>query len=669
MKLLTNSKALTEQLKKISVERSEDLIEYLPYRYESFEYTDEEDVKDRQRIVILGRLVSNPRLYNKGKISLITFHFISVNRKFYSCKMFNRAFYYSSLDLESSFTLTGILDLKKKELNVVSLKKGEIPDDRQLKPVYHLPTGVSSSVYLGLVRRTLERIDEISGERLPSYLIRKYRLMSHNEALKVVHFPKSREEIAAGLRTVKFEECLEYCMKNRIIRIQNKKLVKSSPKPIDTQAINRFILALPYKLTKDQTQAIREIVLDLMSPSLMYRLLQGDVGSGKTIVGIVSLYANFLRGKQGVLLAPTDSLARQHYENVRSVLEPYGIRCCLLIGDLKAKEKEALKEKVASGKEDVIVGTHSVFSKTVTYAGLGLAIIDEQHRFGVNQRNLLENKGDDVDLLLMSATPIPRTLALSIYGDLDVSSLTTFPSGEHRVTTRVVGEDSAKILSLIEYCLEESRQVFIVCPKIAMGNSMQSSEEIYAKFAPVFGEKIALLHGKMPNEEKVSVLDKFKRNEIGVLVSTTLIELGIDIPSAGGMIIYSANSFGLASLHQLRGRVGRDGREAYCLLVERDPEEEDCSRLKFLETCTDGFEIAEEDMRRRGPGDFIGIQQSGFPSFNSLNIVKDFRMFETARNEADAMLKNPDDPEVARYYRFCLNRILEKEKSLLLDGM
>lgn len=669
MKLLTNSKTLTEQLKKISIERSEELIEYLPYRYESFAYTDEDDVKDKQRIVILGRLVSNPRVFNKGKISLITFHFVSVNRKFYSCKIFNRSFYFATLDLESSFTLTGILDLKKKELNVVTLKKGEIPPDQQLKPVYHLPSGISSSVYLGLVRRTLERIEEISGERIPSYLIRKYRLLPHNEALKAVHFPKNGEEIASGLRTIKFEECLEYCFKNRIIRNQNKKMIKSSSKPIDTKEINRFILELPYKLTKDQIQAIREIVLDLIDPSLMYRLLQGDVGSGKTIVGIASLYANFLRGKQGVLLAPTDSLARQHYENVRSVLEPYGIRCCLLIGDLKAKEKHDLKEKVASGEEDVIVGTHSVFSKTVEYASLGLAIIDEQHRFGVNQRNLLENKGEEVDLLLMSATPIPRTLALSIYGDLDVSSLTSFPNGKHHVTTRVVGEDSAKILSLIEYCLDESRQVFIVCPKIAMGNSMQSSEEVYEKFAPVFGDKIALLHGKMPNEEKVAVLEKFKKNEISILVSTTLIELGIDIPSAGGMIIYSANSFGLASLHQLRGRVGRDGRDAFCLLVESDPEEESCSRLKFLETCADGFEIAEEDMKRRGPGDFIGIQQSGFPSFNSLNIVKDFRMFEVARNEVEEMFKNPENPEIARYYRFCMNKIREKEKTVLLDGM
>ncbi len=669
MKLLTNSKTLTEQLKKISIERSEELIEYLPYRYESFAYTDEDDVKDKQRIVILGRLVSNPRVFNKGKISLITFHFVSVNRKFYSCKIFNRSFYFATLDLESSFTLTGILDLKKKELNVVTLKKGEIPPDQQLKPVYHLPSGISSSVYLGLVRRTLERIDEISGERIPSYLIRKYRLLPHNEALKAVHFPKNGEEIASGLRTIKFEECLEYCFKNRIIRNQNKKMIKSSSKPIDTKEINRFILELPYKLTKDQIQAIREIVLDLIDPSLMYRLLQGDVGSGKTIVGIASLYANFLRGKQGVLLAPTDSLARQHYENVRSVLEPYGIRCCLLIGDLKAKEKHDLKEKVASGEEDVIVGTHSVFSKTVEYASLGLAIIDEQHRFGVNQRNLLENKGEEVDLLLMSATPIPRTLALSIYGDLDVSSLTSFPNGKHHVTTRVVGEDSAKILSLIEYCLDESRQVFIVCPKIAVGNSMQSSEEVYEKFAPVFGDKIALLHGKMPNEEKVAVLEKFKKNEISILVSTTLIELGIDIPSAGGMIIYSANSFGLASLHQLRGRVGRDGRDAFCLLVESDPEEESCSRLKFLETCADGFEIAEEDMKRRGPGDFIGIQQSGFPSFNSLNIVKDFRMFEVARNEVEEMFKNPENPEIARYYRFCMNKIREKEKTVLLDGM
>lgn len=667
MKLLTNSKKMIEELEKINIHRSEDVINHLPFRYESFAYSDEDDLVEHQRIVLLGRLVSNPKLTRTGRFDIITFHFISKNGKFYVCKIFNQPYFMKNLDLQNDFTIVGTVSKKINELNISSVKKGEIPDTQKLKPVYHLSNGVSQLNYINLVKKTFEVIDEISGDLVPSYLRNKYRLLTHNEALKCVHLPTKEEDIVLGLRTLKFEECLEYCFKNKIIREQNKKLTKVNKVDIDTSLINKFILNLSYKLTKDQIQAIREIVLDMKDPKVMYRLLQGDVGTGKTIVGIVSLYANFLRKKQGVLLAPTDSLARQHYENVNQELAKYGIKTILLVGDMKLKEKNSIKEMISNGEVDVVVGTHAVFSESVIYPSLGLALIDEQHRFGVNQRNLLASKGDEVDLLLMSATPIPRTLALSIYGDLDVSSLITYPTSKHEVVTKVVDYDSEKILSLLDYCLEQGRQVFIVCPKISQGGSKQSSEEVYEKLEPLFKEKIAILHGKMSNNDKVEILEKFKKNEINILVSTTIIELGIDIKTAGGMIVYSANSFGLASLHQLRGRVGRNGEKAYCLLVDHFENEEDSSRLKFLESCSDGFEISEEDMRRRGPGDFIGIEQSGFPSFNSLNIVSDFKMFTIARDEVNQMYYSIDNPEISRYYRYCLNNIEKENITTLLD--
>lgn len=666
MKLLTSSTNLIEDLKKINIYRSEDIIEYLPYRYDSFIYSDEDELSDKMRIVVLGKLVSNPRSVNRGKLNTITFHFISSKGKFYSCIVFNRPYLMGQLDLTNEFTIAGTLNLSNRQINVINIKKGIIDSSNALKPIYHLPSSVNQSTYLGLVKRTFEIIDELSKEVIPSYLKDKYHLLSHKESLKMVHFPSKSDDINKGLRTLKFEECLEYCFKNKIIRQQNKKLVKSITKEIDTKLINEFILNLEYKLTKDQIVAIREIVLDLKDKSVMYRLLQGDVGTGKTLVGIVSLYANYLRNKQGVLLAPTDSLARQHYENVNRELSKYNIRTCLLIGDMKLKEKQEVKELISEGKIDVIVGTHAVFSENVNYASLGLAIIDEQHRFGVNQRNMLASKGDDVDLLLMSATPIPRTLALSIYGDLDVSSLTMYPSAKREVITKVVDFDSEKILSLLQYGIENNRQVFVVCPKISYGER-KSAEEIYDKFKPLFQEKIAILHGKMSNEDKIDILDRFKKNEINILVSTTIIELGIDIKSACGMIIYSANSFGLSSLHQLRGRVGRDGQKAYCLLVDHFDDEKEGARLMFLESCSNGLEIAEEDMKRRGPGDFIGIQQSGFPSFNSLNIVSDFKMFEVARNEVSYMFNNLLDPSVNKYYYYCLNRIKKDEVVTLLD--
>jgi ATP-dependent DNA helicase RecG len=404
----------------------------------------------------------------------------------------------------------------------------------------------------------------------------------------------------------------------------------------------------------------------MKSKKLMYRLLQGDVGTGKTIVAVTSLYANYLRGKQGVLLAPTDSLARQHYASLLSFFKNYNLKVGLLLGSMTQSEKNDIKKQIKNGEIDVLVGTHSVFSTNVEYNNLALAIIDEQHRFGVNQRNTLANKGDQVDLLLMSATPIPRTLALSIYGDLDVSSLTTYPTSSHIVKTKVVDYDSDKITGLIDYCLKNNRQVFMVCPKIHHGGKKVSSEEIYEQYSKIYGEKIALLHGKLKNEEKVELLDKFKNNEIKILVATTIVELGIDIKTAGGMIVFSANSFGLASLHQLRGRVGRDGQDAYCLLVDHFEDDEDSSRLLFLETNNNGFDIAEEDMKRRGPGDFMGIEQSGFPTFSSLNIVSDFKMFEVARNETVYILNNLQDEECNKYYSYCLSKLKSEESNLNL---
>lgn len=667
MKLLTSSKTMIEELKKLNITTSGDLINYLPYRYENLNYSNEEEINDKDKVVLMGRLVSNPRQINANSLNIITFHFVSKNDRFYLCKLFNRPFYLKMLDLESEFSIVATYNQVRNELNIISIKKGEIPFQERLKPVYHLPNSIQSSSYLNLVKKTLEQKDMIVNEVLPSYLKCKYQLLDHHTALKKVHFPLKNNDINQGLRTLKFEECLEYCYKNRIIREQNKKVSKVIEKEIDTNLINQFILNLKYKLTKDQVRAIKEIVLDMKSNKVMYRLLQGDVGTGKTLVAIVSLYASFLRNKQAVLLAPTDSLARQHYQNVKKELDKYQIKTCLLLGDMKLKEKNQIKEDIKNNKYDVIVGTHAVFSKDVEYASLGLAIIDEQHRFGVNQRNEIVRKGEDVDLLLMSATPIPRTLALSIYGDLDVSSLKEYPNQKRHVITKVVDYHSEKIEALIDYCLKNNRQVFIVCPKIYMGGYNKSAEEVYQELSTKYQGKIALLHGKMNNEEKVEILVKFHENQINILVSTTIIELGIDVKSAGGIIIYSSNSFGLSSLHQLRGRVGRDGQTAYCLLVDDLENQEALERLKFLETCSDGFEISEEDMRRRGPGDFIGIEQSGFPDFASLNIVSDFKMFEVARDEVSYIYLHQEDLENQKYHQYCLNRMESEELVALID--
>lgn len=669
MKLLTNSKTLIENINSLGINDSEGLIEYLPYRYEVFNYSKEENIKDKDRVVIIGRIVSNPKIIRNTKINIVSFHFISRGNKLYMVKAFNQSYIGGIINLEDEFTLVGRFNYEKNEITLSSLKKGEIPQEERYRPMYHLPSNINDSTYRNLVKRTLNNESFHMEDYLPKKLVSKYHLLSHDEALHSIHFPKNEEDLHNALRTLKFEECMDFCLKNRIVRNRNALLSKKNDIEINTTKINEFIKSLPFKLTEDQTQAIREIVFDMKKEKLMYRLLQGDVGTGKTLVAVIALYANYLRLKQGVLMAPTDALARQHYENVASLLEKYNIHVALVVGSLSKGERKAIIKKIRAGEVDIVVGTHAVFSDDFEYVSLGLAVIDEQHRFGVNQRNKLVNKGGEVDLLLMSATPIPRTLSLSIYGDLEVSTLAKYPNNARKVRTLVVSYESKKITGLIDYCLKNERQVFMVCPKItSIDNDESAVKNVYEKYHDIYGDKIGLLHGKMKAEEKNIILEEFKKKEILILVATSIVELGIDIKEAMGIIIFSANSFGLASLHQLRGRVGRDGNEGYCILV--DDGNEDLSRLMFLESCSDGFRIAEEDLRLRGPGDFMGIEQSGFPSFNTLNIVSDFRMFEIARDEVQHIMFDLDDEDNKKYYNKIQNELDMNEfenKNALFD--
>ncbi len=666
MKLLTTSKNLIESLNKIDIFTSEDVFNHLPFRYEDMSYTDDTFLEDNQKVTILGKLVSNPKLARIPKFDIITFYFVSLKNKIYSVKIFNRSYLMKTLTLGEEFTVLGTYNSKKNEIVASSIVKGKIEQEKRLRSVYHLPSDVSSTTYRKLVERTFLNYQDYISDEIPLVLKNKYRLLDKKDALKKVHLPENENDVNLGMRTLKYHECLLYCLKNQIIRGENKRIIiNGKGEEISGQKINEFIINLPFKLTTDQIKAIREIILDMNKKELMYRLLQGDVGTGKTIVSAVSLYGNFLRHKVGAFMVPTDSLARQQYEYLTKLFNPYNIKVGLLIGSLTMKEKNNIKEQLKDGLIDVIVGTHALFSSDVEYSSLGLAIIDEQHRFGVNQRNELISKDDSCDLLLMSATPIPRTLALSIYGDLDISSLNTFPNDKRKVITKIVNPQSMEIFATIKDCLENNRQVFIVAPKIKdVDSSLSSAEKLYDMFSTLYHEQVNILHGKMKSEEKDNLLKRFINKEFLILVSTTVIELGINVLSAGAIIIYSASNFGLASLHQLRGRVGRDGQEAICLLVNDNVYDE---RLKILENSQDGFYIAEMDMKLRGPGDTIGIAQSGFPSFSCLNIVDDFKMFECARDDANMILNNKNDINYEKYYDYALKKINEDKDIVLFD--
>lgn len=667
MKLLTKSNSVISNLQKIGIEDSISLVNYLPYRYDEFSYDDETSFYDKKRVVIKGKLSASPRLVKTSSVDIIIFYFLSTKGNLYTVKAFNHHYLKNILNTNDEYSLVGQYNQDRKELTFINIKKGEFTEKERFKALYHLPQGLSSYTYSSLLKRTLKSYKGLFLDLIPSYIKNKYRLMNHEEALNRIHFPLNEKDIIDSKRTLKYEECLQYCLKNKIIRDTNKKIVKQEISDIPSYKIKNFIFNLPYELTVDQNEACKEIISDMKSNSLMYRLLQGDVGTGKTLVAIISLYANYLRNKQGVLMVPTDSLARQHFENVKTLLEPYQIKVGLLVGSLSIKEKRILKDNIKNGELDIIVGTHALFSEDVLYENLGLAIIDEQHRFGVNQRNILASKGDEVDLLLMSATPIPRTLALSIYGDLDVSSLSLFPGKKREVTTIVCENNSPKIQGLIEFCLMNNKQVFIVCPKIESSlKHNRSVDEIYEKYKNIYEGKIAYLHGKMDNNDKIRILTNFKNGTCPILVSTTVIELGIDVKEAQGMIIFSSSSFGLASLHQLRGRVGRNGQKAYCLLVDEFEDEKDKEKLKFLETCSDGYAISQKDMELRGPGEFVGIKQSGFPSFSCLNIISDFKMFECARDDSQYICSHLDETECLRYYEYVKERMKKDEESISL---
>ena len=641
MAKLTKSPRLNYLLVEMGIFDQYDVINHLPRRYDDFSYTPERDLKDKQRLVLLGKVISIPKNVNARGINVLTFDFMSRGRRYYKVVFFNQPYLAKTLKIDEEYSIIGTFNLKRNEVDGQKILKGEIPFEERLRPIYSLPSEYQNHLYAGLVKRCLEEVKGQIFTTIPYDYLNKYRLVNKEVALNWAHNPKSPEEIHQALRHLKYEEALLFSLKNQLIRESNKSLSKIKKEPIDLDICQPFLDTLPYKLTKDQEEASREIIEDMNQSALMYRLLQGDVGTGKTLVSFIALYANHLRGDQGALMAPTDALARQHYANALKIFKGTKLKIALLLGSTPLSEKKQIKDDLKEGYIDIIIGTHALFTKDTIYSSLGLVIIDEQHRFGVNQRIALASKGDHADLLMMSATPIPRSLALSIYGDLDISTLYTFPSTKRDVKTFVTGSDDPIIFKTVDEALENGKQAYVIAPLIDFSeNGKFSVEQLYARYVLRYKAKVGLLHGKMKQEEKEDVLNKFYNGDIKVLVSTQVVEVGIDVKNANTMVIYDATNFGLASLHQLRGRIGRDGYKSTCILLS---DAEDKDKLDILTRSEDGFAIAEEDMKQRGPGELAGVKQSGIPDFNFLNIVDDYKIFVVARDDAKEILKHKDN--------------------------
>ena len=574
---------------------------------------------------------------------------------------FNNPYAAQKLELGQEYYFQGIVTggmLRRQMVNP------QVRTDAQVKSspfeaVYPQTEGLTSSAIAKCVRQLLPHA-ELLPDPLPSEMLKKYRLLSKADAVRAIHCPATEEEAFAARRRLIYEELL--VLQLGIGRMKNHG-VASTGAPMKKADASPFWESLPFSPTGAQRRAVEEILTDMSGETSMNRLLQGDVGSGKTLVAAAAIWACIRAGYQAALLAPTEILASQHAENLNRLLSPFGMRVALLTGGMKAAARRTTLAAIRDDEADLIVGTHAILSEGVEFARLGLAVVDEQHRFGVRQRGLLAEKAANPHLLVMSATPIPRTLGLLMYGDLDISILDELPPGRKPVKTRcITGKKRADLYGFLDREIDSGRQVYIVCPAIedAGGSGLNAVKSYYEDIAKAYlpDRRVGLMHGKLKPKEKAEVMDDFKSGRLDALVSTTVIEVGVDVPNATVMVIENAERYGLSALHQLRGRVGRGAAESWCFLVSDNASESVQKRLKFLCSTSDGFAVAQYDLETRGPGDFFGSRQHGLPTLQIADLMNDTRTLHAAQSEAVALLA--EDPLLERPEHALLARQVEQ---------
>ena len=574
---------------------------------------------------------------------------------------FNNPYAAQKLELGQEYYFQGIVTggmLRRQMVNP------QVRTDAQVKSspfeaVYPQTEGLTSSAIAKCVRQLLPHA-ELLPDPLPPEMLKKYRLLSKADAVRAIHCPATEEEAFAARRRLIYEELL--VLQLGIGRMKNHGAA-STGAPMKKADAFPFWESLPFSPTGAQRRAVEEILTDMSGETSMNRLLQGDVGSGKTLVAAAAIWACIRAGYQAALLAPTEILASQHAENLNRLLSPFGMRAALLTGGMKAAARRTTLAAIRDDEADLIVGTHAILSEGVEFARLGLAVVDEQHRFGVRQRGLLAEKAANPHLLVMSATPIPRTLGLLMYGDLDISILDELPPGRKPVKTRcITGKKRADLYGFLDREIDSGRQVYIVCPAIedAGGSGLNAVKSYYEDIAKAYlpDRRVGLMHGKLKPKEKAEVMDDFKSGRLDALVSTTVIEVGVDVPNATVMVIENAERYGLSALHQLRGRVGRGAAESWCFLVSDNASESVQKRLKFLCSTSDGFAVAQYDLETRGPGDFFGSRQHGLPTLQIADLMNDTRTLHAAQSEAVALLA--EDPLLERPEHALLARQVEQ---------
>ena len=628
-------KTTIKYLNELGIYNIQDLITYYPFRYEITQNTDIHNLNDGDKVVIGGIVENVPTVIHfNRKLNKMSFH-LNTGEFITNITIFNRAFLKDKLNVGHAVTIIGKYDQKHNSITASDIKFGLI-EGTLIEPIYHSSFKINSSKISKIIKSVLDKVKP--KDYIPDSLIRKYHFMDKQEAIKIVHNPKDKEKLKKALARLKYEELFMYMMKISYLK-KSKKQSDGLSRNVSYDQVLEIVDSLPFKLTKDQLKSVKDIYDDLTSSNRMNRLLQGDVGSGKTIVSFIALYINYLAGYQGALMAPTEILAFQHYQNFLKLFP--NLNVVLLTGKLKAKEKKEAKALIESGKANIIIGTHALISEDVTYHNLGLVITDEQHRFGVAQRGNLKNKGITPDILYMSATPIPRTYALTLYGDMDISSIRTMPNGRKPVKTYVKTNKEIKdVLYMMLDQIKAHHQIYVIAPLIEESDKIDL-EDVYKleeKMKRAFGKvcNVGIMHGKMTPKEKDEVMDEFKQNKIQILISTTVIEVGVDVANATMIVIFDSYRFGLSALHQLRGRVGRNDLDSYCILIS----DRETKRLEVLTKTNDGFKVSEEDFKLRGGGDIFGVRQSGDMNFKLADIKNDYELLLRTKEDSETFVKS-----------------------------
>lgn len=643
----------SSRLRRLNIRTIKDILYFMPREYDDRSvFKNLIDGKNGEKLT-LKIWIDGPGTINRPRrgMSILKVPFRDASG-FGQLIWFNQDYLKDKLIIGNEYVVNGkynVFGSERQLVNPVIEKSNQQDTIGRIMPIYPLTEGITNNDMIKIIQLALSENIHLVHEFLPKEIINKYGLMEIQQAIRNIHFPETRNTMIAARQRLAYEELL--MLQIELLRLKHKNSSNNGIQYRHKEELFEFINNLGFKLTNAQNRVLKEIIGDMKRNKQMNRLVQGDVGSGKTIIAIAAMYNAVLNGYQAAMMAPTEILATQHYESISETLKKYNINCKLLVGSITKKKKERILEELKEGQIDIIIGTHAIIQDAIEFEKLGLVITDEQHRFGVGHRDLLSKKGINPDIMVMTATPIPRTLALILYGDLDISIIDELPPGRKEIETYAVDATmKPRVYKFLKKQIEEGRQAYIVCPLIEESETLtiESAMELYHELNDqVFQEyNVGILHGRMNTKDKDSVMEQFKNNELHILVSTTVIEVGVNVPNANTMVIINAERFGLAQLHQLRGRVGRGEYQSYCILINEGTSKISRERMRIMQASTDGFKISEKDLELRGPGEFFGTKQHGLPELKVANLFTDMKILKIAQN--DALVLADKDPDLTQ---------------------